>query len=192
MRPWTLIATSLLFVIACGGPRPRRSAREEEATGSALGSRMTIPGSGVSFEPPEGASLLPLGPGVDVPARDMTFVVAIADGDAAARRAFREGIFPGGSEGRRRQVVLDGALPATLGRDVLPGPAGAMARVWLLTERGTRALALLCTYRDADDESLERLATASLMSVHWDASTPLSPSEAIGLGFGPAEGMAPD
>jgi hypothetical protein len=193
-----LRASSSLFVLliaafACGG---RQSNAETHPDGVedrlGLGPAISIPGSGVTFEPPPGASLLPLGPGVEVPDLDMTIVVAIAEGDAAARRTFREGLFLDGTDARRREVVLADESVATLGRDALPAPTGAVARLWLVAERGSRILALLCTYRDGGDERTERLATASLSSVRWEQDHPLSPSEAIGLTLGPAPGMSPD
>jgi hypothetical protein len=88
-------------------------------------------------------------------------------------------------------VALDDGGAATLGRDVLPGPAGAVPRVWLIAERGDRLLALLATYRESD-AAVDRLVQSSLRSVLWDPAAELAPSEAIGVSVGPVEGLSAD
>jgi hypothetical protein len=193
LRASPTLVLLVLATLACGGPQSHAGTRADGSEDDpGLGPAITIPGSGVTFEPPPGASLLPLGPGVEVAELDMTIVLAIAEGDAEARRTLRDGLFLDGTDARQRDIVLAGDIDATLGRDALPGPTGAIARLWLVAERGDRILALLCTYHDGGDERTERLAAASLSSVRWDDEHPLSPSEAIGLTLGPVQGMSPD
>jgi hypothetical protein len=152
---------------------------------------MAIPGTGVSLSPPEGATLLPLGPGLTVTSLDVTVMVSIAHGPEPLRRAFRDSLFFDGDDAESRPLTLHDGTPATLGRDVLTGPTGPTARLWLIIEKGERTLAVLSTFSPTE-QSLERTVVASLRTLEWEEDAMLSPSEAIGISVGPIEGLSPD
>jgi len=188
-----VVTVLIALLIGCGGSRASTPATDRDGEPSlTLGPRMSIPGAGLSIEPPPGATLLPLGPGLEVPDLELTILVAIAEGAEPVREAFRRELFIDGEGARRADVTIENVGPATLGRDVLQSPMGALPRVWLIAERGDRTLALLATWRRGTDAELEPLVVASLSSVRWDPSATLSPSEAIGVHVGPVEGLSPD
>ncbi|MBW2465514.1 MAG: hypothetical protein JRH11_27960, partial [Deltaproteobacteria bacterium] len=183
----------LPVVVACGGASGdgRASSAGVEERPTPLGPRVAVPGTGVSVEAPVGATLLPIGPGVGVDDLGLTIMVALAIGPEPVHEAFRQSLFTEGTGARRREVTIQGQ-PATLGRDALPGPGGAVARAWLITRRGDRTLAVLATYRDGGDGATEELVLRSLETLSWDETRRLSPDRAIGLGLGEVEGLEMD
>lgn len=190
-HPWAVLILALAASCA-GTPRADTPVRTHRDTPRlALGPRLAIPGTGVSLEAPARAALLPMGPGLAVDDLDLTIMVALAAGPEPVHAAFWHRLFAEGTGARRREFTVEGQ-PATLGRDVLLGPPGAVARAWLVTRRGARTLAVLATFRDGRDEDLEALVVSSLRTLHWDETRRLSPDRAIGVALGEVEGLEMD
>ena len=200
----------LAAISACGGPPPapttptpsaeaappaaasrsRRARSDEgEAQEFPLGREVAVSGTGVRFQPPRGSQRSALGSTFIHPRRRIQIVIAAAEGDLSIHEQFLGGLQGEADEETSEELTLDGA-ESTLVVDRMTQGEAELERVWLVSRRGTRSVALMAVYAAEQSDTLRGLLRASLQTAHFDERTPLDPESAVGWRLPPVEGLS--
>lgn len=161
------------------------------STPLALGEATSVPGTGVTVRPPEGARPMPFGAGFIAPRARIQMSVVVAEGDESMLESMRTGGAQQAPPPEHEEEVTVGGQRARLGRDRVRTPAGVLERMWLLMHEGGRNLAVVATYEADRAEGYRDTLRESLTSVEWDREVTLDASAALGVEVGPVEGLEP-
>ncbi len=190
-----------VLLAACGGPPGSAAHDTTPAAGATttvpsvdveheLGSRQSVPGTGISLRPPSGSQQPPVGTGFVDPQRRIQLAVELVEGSADLRQSFEHSLLDGVHVDGHDAVTVHG-LHGTLGRGHRQAGSVDVAMRWLLVEHGQRKIAIIGAWPRHDDEYAP-LIEASLKSTQWDPSASIDPEAAIGVHIGPVEGLELD
>lgn len=165
--------------------REARVAGEEDFP---LGERVSIPGTGVSVEPPRGTQRSASGSTLVHPRRRIQIVVAAAEGDLSIHQQFRSGMRAEADEVESREIEVDG-VPATLVIDRMEQGEVELERVWVVLREGTRSAAVMGLYAADRSEQLRDYVLASVLTTEVDPSVRIDPEAALGYRIVPGESL---
>lgn len=168
--------------------RARVSEEDRELADFPLGERVTIPGTGISVEPPRGAQRSPVGSTLVHPRRRLQVVIAAAEGDLSVHQQFRSGLRSEAEEIDSEEIEIDG-MPATLIVDRMSQGQVELERVWVIARSGTRSAAVMGVYAADRTEILRPYLTTAVRTTRIDPSVPIDPEAALGWRVTPGEGL---
>jgi hypothetical protein len=163
-------------------------AEREELADFPLGERVTIPGTGVSIEPPRGSESSAVGSTLIHRRRRIQIVVAAAEGDLSVHQQFRQGLRGDAEEIESEEIEVNGR-PATLIVDRMDQGQVQLERVWLLVRNETRSAAAMGVYSADRSETMREYLRASVRTMAVDPSVAIDPEAALGWRVEPGTGL---
>lgn len=153
-----------------------------------LGERVTIPGTGVSLEPPRGTERSASGSTLVHPRRRLQIVIAAAEGDLSVHQQFRSGLRASAEELESEEIQVNG-VPATLVIDRMEQGQTQLERVWIVARQGTRSVAVMGLYAANRSEQMRAYLRTSVLTTQIDAAVAIDPEAALGYRIDPGTGL---